>query len=208
MPEPIRPQPRTPTFLMVAMFYGAPFENRAGLYAAPREVAAAAPPGHPPRFGLAAQRLGERDDLSAAAGVSGLDVGRDAADRRDHRGIRGCAGVFAEAGCGFGFGPDAAPQTAHRYRLRVGGAVARVDRSGFAMALGAGGAAAGSDREGDSLRAARRDDRGCDARGEPREGVRVSPGARSHGGGGGAADGAAVLGRAAFAAADDLFHCD
>src|SRR6266545_1862198 len=33
MPEPIRPQPRTPTFLMDAM-EGAPFENRAGLYAA------------------------------------------------------------------------------------------------------------------------------------------------------------------------------
>src|ERR1051326_1002740 len=96
MPEPIRPQPRTPTFLMDAMG-GAPFENRSGLYAAPRHVAATAPTSHSPRLGLAAQRLGQRDDLSAAAGVPDDDARRDAADRRDDRGVGGRARVCAEA---------------------------------------------------------------------------------------------------------------
>src|ERR1043165_2070092 len=103
MPEPIRPQPRTPTFLMVAMV-SCSFRKRAGLYAAPREVAATAPTGHYPRTGVAAERLGERDDLSAAAGVPDVDVGRDAVHRGDHRRLRRCVGVRAEARCGFGLG--------------------------------------------------------------------------------------------------------
>src|SRR5256714_10270501 len=198
MPEPIRPQPRTPTFLMDAMG-GAPFENRAGLYAARRHVAATTATSDPPRPRFAAERLGERDDLSAAAGVPDDDARRDAADRRPHRRLGRRAGVDPQARCRDDVGPPAAAEAADRDWLRAGGPVARMDRGGRSMAERARRAAAGPDRPREPPRAARRDDRRCDARGEPREGVRIPPCARPHRGGGKAAAGVAGFERTARA---------
>ena len=118
----------------------------------------ASTPGHPPRLRLAAERLGERDDLSASAGVPYGDARRIAGGRRADRrgGGRACVDPEVRGGCVVG--SRDASQTDHRDGLRARRRVARADRRGIDMGGGADGAAHRSNGKRHSLRAARRDD--------------------------------------------------
>ena len=154
---------------------------------------------------LAAERFGERDDLSAAAGVPGDGARRDTGDGGGDRRSGGRLGFDPQVLRRLDLGPAAAPQTAGGGRLCAGCGVAGIDCRGGTMAGRADGAADRPDGKGNPLRAARRHHRGRNALRGSGAGVRVPARARSHRGRGRASAGA-VFSESRPPATADGFH--
>src|SRR5207245_5427752 len=94
-------------------------------YALVRGAPAPEAAGHSPGPHLALERLGERDDLSAAAGVSDHDARRNALHRRHDRGDCGRAVIDSQTRGRSDLVSRAAAEAADTWRLRTGGDVLR-----------------------------------------------------------------------------------